>query len=94
MSGCDDRGDETNSFVGTSRYVWEAKSSGEHPRTQRRAMPNEDALGGSTSTVDTGVLNRAGYEPTQSSEKAETKRPETTDQADRSEDGTSPLARG
>ena len=41
MSGCDDWGDETNSFFGTSRYVWEAKLTDGAPADQNGTVPNE-----------------------------------------------------
>ena len=34
MSGCDDWGDETNSFFVTSRYVWKAIRRTERPLTE------------------------------------------------------------
>ena len=34
MSGCDDWGDETNSFFVTSRYVWEPIRRTERPLTK------------------------------------------------------------
>ena len=41
MSGCDDWGDETNSFFVTSRYVWEANSTDGAPADQNGTVPNE-----------------------------------------------------
>jgi len=41
MLGCDDWGDETNSFFVTSRYVGEANSTDGAPADQNGTVPNE-----------------------------------------------------
>ena len=81
MSGCDDWGDETNSILGTSRYVWEANLTNGASRCLNSGR-----------CLTSLVRSWAGYDATQYSEKGNRKRPETTDFADRSSWRKTPTA--